>query len=230
MSRVLITGNETPLFSALCGEASKRVEAYAVAPILAAPGFDPLVPSHKTAEKPQDQNSQDKQILLEWNSSSPISARTIVLSAVNKMEHIDGAFLVCVPPIYRKTAEELAPAEIDRLIDSNIKSWYFLVRELATLFSSRKQGMLSLVVSEINAGQKDDVPDIFGHAAVSVFRSFAQRVVISSLTSSYNAMGFSYSEPGEESAFAAYVFKAMEEGKKNSGKWHKYGKLGLFGL
>jgi hypothetical protein len=39
-------------------------------------------------------------------------------------------------------------------------------------------------------------------------------------------IGFS-SEGGEENAFAAYVFKNIEEGKRNSGKWNKYGKLGF---
>jgi len=216
---ILIVGNESPLFSALCAEAAKRVETHAAA----------LIPSSKTAEAQPDQNAADGRILLEWNSSSPISARTLVLSALNKMERIDDAVLVCVPPAYRKTAEDLSPAEIDRLIDSNIKGWFFLVRELSILFREKEQGMLSLVVPEINAGSKDDVPDLIGPAAVSVFRSFAQRVLLSSMNAPYSAMGFSSSDPGEESAFAAYIFKTMEEGRRNSGKWYKYGKLGIFG-
>jgi len=214
---ILIVGNESPLFSALCAEASKRVESYAAA----------LIPSAKTAETPPDQNANG-QILLEWNSSSPISARTLVLSALNKMERIDDAILVCVPPAYRQTAEDLSPAEIDRLIDSNIKGWFFLVRELSILFRNKEQGTLSLVVPEFNAGSKEDVPDLIGPAASSVFRSFAQRLLLSSMNAPYSAMGFS-SEPGEESAFAAYIFKTMEEGKRNSGKWYKHGKLGIFG-
>lgn len=216
---ILIAGNESPLFSALCVEASKRVEAHAAA----------FVPGDQTAETPQDQNAANGQILLDWNSSSPISARTLVLSALNKMERVDEAVLVCVPPAYRKTAEELSPAEIDKLIDSNIKGWFFLVRELSTLFRSQERGMLSLIVPELNTAAKDDVPDLIGPAAVSVFRSLAQRVLISSMNAPYGAMGFSSSEPGEESAFAAYVFKTVEEGRRNSGKWYKYGKLGLFG-
>jgi NAD(P)-dependent dehydrogenase (short-subunit alcohol dehydrogenase family) len=183
----------------------------------------------KLIETQPEQDLANKQILLEWNSSSFISVRTLILSTINRIGRIDEAVLVCVPPFFRKTAEELSPVEIDRFIDNNIKSWFFLVRELATLFNHNKQGMLSLVVSEVNAGSKDDGPDLFGPAAISAFRSFAQRVLISSLTTSYNAMGFSYSEPGEENAFAAYVFKTMEAAKRNSGKWYKYGKLGLFG-
>ncbi len=89
--------------------------------------------------------------------------------------------------------------------------------------------MLTLVVSEVNSGSKEDVPDLIGPAAVSVFRSFAQRVLASSATAPYGVMGFSSSEPGEESAFATYIFKTLEEEKRNSGKWYKYGKLGFFG-
>jgi len=220
MSRgILIAGNESPLFSALCLEASKHVDTYAAS----------CIQSDNTAEKPQEPALADKQILLEWNPSSPIAARTLVLSAINKMERIDDVILVCAPPAYRKTAEDLSPAEIDKLIDRNIKGWFFLVRELSTLFRAQNRGTLSFIVSDFQTGAKEDIPDIIGPAAAAVFRSFAQRVLTSSTTAPYNVMGFSSSEPGDETSFAAFVFKTIEEGKRNSGKWHKYGKLGLFG-
>jgi hypothetical protein len=120
--------------------------------------------------------------------------------------------------------------EIDQFIDYNIKGWIFLVRELAAAFENRGQGSLSLVLPpELGAGSKGDEPDLVGPIAVSAFRSFAQGILLSSFNASYNAMGFSMSEPGEENAFAAYVFKTMEDEKRNSGKWHKFGKFGLFG-
>jgi NAD(P)-dependent dehydrogenase (short-subunit alcohol dehydrogenase family) len=216
---ILIAGNESPLFSAFCLETSKRTESYAAA----------CIQYEKTAETPQESGLAGKQLLLEWNSSSPIAVRTLVLSAVNRMERIDNAVLICAPPSYRKTAEELSPAEIDTLIDSNIKGWFFLVRELTTVFRSQNGGTLSFIVSDLPTGAKEDIPDIIGPAAAAVFRAFAQRVLTSSAAAPYNVMGFSSSEPGEENAFAAFVFKIMEDEKRNSGKWHKYGKLGLFG-
>ena len=216
---ILIAGNESPLFSALCVEAAKRVQNYAVA----------VIPREEIPEAPKT-NTGDRRIMLDWNPPSPVSAKTLVLAGKNKMEHIDDAILVCVPPACRKKAEELSAVEIDRFIDNNIKGWFFLVRELAAEFENRKQGTLSLVLeAEAETGSKTDEPDIIGPIAVSAFRSFAQGILLSSFNTQYSVMGFSSAERGEENAFAAYVFKTMDEGKKDSGKWHKYGKFGLFG-
>ena len=218
MSRgILIAGNESSLLTALCVEAAKRVENYAVA----------FIPREK---EETDTVSGDRRILIDWNPSSPISAKTLVLACQNKIHAIDDAILVCVPPAYRKKAEELSVVEIDQLIDHNIKGWFFLVRELVAEFEKRGRGNLSLVLaSELGPGSKEDKADLVGPITVSAFRSFAQGILLSSFNASYNAMGFSPSEPGEENAFAAYVFKTMEDEKKNSGKWHKYGKFGFFG-
>jgi NAD(P)-dependent dehydrogenase (short-subunit alcohol dehydrogenase family) len=216
---LLIAGNESPLFSALCLEASKRADAFAAS----------CIHYEKNAQMPSEPDLADKLIPLEWNSASPIAARTLVLSAINKMERVDEAILVCAPPSYRKTAEEFSPAEIDVLLDTNIKGWFFLVRELAIIFKAQNHGTLSFIVSDLQTGAKEDTPDILGPAAAAMFRAFAQRILTSAATAPYSAMGFSSPEPGDETAFASFVFKTMEEGKRNSGKWHKYGKLGIFG-
>jgi NAD(P)-dependent dehydrogenase (short-subunit alcohol dehydrogenase family) len=213
---IFVAGNESALLSAVSVEAAKRVECFAAA-LIKQEG-----PGAVRADNPQDTRS-----MLDWNSGSPISARALILQAVNKLEHIDDAVLVCVPPAYRRSVENLSFAEIDRLIDHNLKSWYFLVRELSAVFRARHTGTLALALPE--TGSKDDVPDLIGPVISSAFRSFAQSILASSAAVPYNVMGFSSSDPGEENAFAAYIFKTMDEGKKNSGKWHKYGKLGLFG-
>ena len=220
---ILIAGNESSLLSALCVEAAKRVENYAVALI---PGND-VQESTGVQNQPGHRPSQNRQITLDWNPSSPVSAKTLVLSAINKMEHIDDAILVCVPPAYRKNPEMFSTEEIDRFIDSNIKGWFFLARELTAEFNARKRGNLSLVLPEFNAGA-EDAPDFARPVAAAAFRSFAQGILLSSLNMPYSAMGFSLPEPGEEKAFAAYVFKTMEEGKRQTGRWHKFGKFGLF--
>jgi NAD(P)-dependent dehydrogenase (short-subunit alcohol dehydrogenase family) len=214
---IFVAGNESALFSAVGVEAVKRVERFAAAFISRGTG---------TAEPVDPQDT--RRIVLDWNSGSPISARTLVLQAANRLEHIDNAVLVCVPPAYRCSVEGLFPADIDRLMDDNLKSWYFLVRELLAAFRVRKAGTLAMALLE--TGQKNDAgPDLVGPAVGSAFRSFAHNVLLSVAGAPYTVMGFSCSDPGEEGAFAAYIFKILDEGKKNSGKWHKYGKLGLFG-
>ncbi|MDR0447259.1 MAG: hypothetical protein LBH07_01175 [Treponema sp.] len=217
---ILIAGNESSLLTALCAEAAKRVEKYAVT----------FIPREHKPELPRKTLS-DRQIVLDWNPSSPVSAKTLILSCINQMEHLDDAVLVCSPPAYRKKSEDFSIEEIDYFIDRNIKGWFFLVRELTTTFTARKQGTLSLVLSaEPGFGPKDDEPDFTGPVAASAFRSFARGVLLSSLNYPFNVLGFSTPRPGEENAYAAYIFKTMEENKRNSGKWHKFSKLlGFFG-
>ncbi|MDR0599761.1 MAG: hypothetical protein LBG84_06750 [Treponema sp.] len=212
---ILIAGNGSPLFYALGAEAARRVSGYAAA----------FIPQSRDAPL---RSEPARQITLEWNSPSPISARTLVLSAVNRLEHIDEAILVCVPPVCRKRAEDLALPEIDTYADDQIKRWIFLVRELALIFRARESGTLALVLSGTGAGTRDETADLLGLPAAAAFRALAQGVLASSQNAPYNVMGFSCSDPGEENPFAAHIFKTMEEGRRNSGKWHKYGKFSLF--
>ncbi|MDR1930819.1 MAG: hypothetical protein LBQ44_09365 [Treponema sp.] len=213
---ILIAGNESSLFSALGREAARRVKSYAAAP----------VPPWKEGEGRRGKITPP---VLEWNPPSPISARTLVLAAVNKLEHIDDAILVCAPPAYRRSAGDLSPAEVDRLVDFNIKGWFFLVKEIISLFKARERGSLALVLSETGAGSAEEVPDLIGPAASAAFKALARGILLSSLNVPYTVTGFSSSEPGGEEAFAAFIFKTLEGEKKISGKWHKFGKLGLFG-
>ena len=223
MSRgIVLVGNESSLFSALCDEAGKRVERYALACIPS--GLDRKSIHHSM----EDRSVSDRQYKLDWNPASPVSAKTLVLSALNKLGAIDEAVLVCVPPAYRKNAEAFSAEEIDRFFDCNIKGWFFLVRELAGLFTERKQGTLALVLPELNTGSGGDTPDLCGPIAAAAFRSFAQGIMLTSLDTPYTALGFSVPQPGGDQAFAAYVFKTIEEGKRQTGRWHKFGKFGLF--
>jgi NAD(P)-dependent dehydrogenase (short-subunit alcohol dehydrogenase family) len=238
---ILIAGNESSLLSALGAEAAKRVKSCAAAVIPHGSGGEP---GERQAENHKQAGSGGNPVVyLDWNPASPVSARTLVLAARNLLEHIDDAVLVCVPPAYRRPPEELAPAEIDRLIDRNIKGWFFLVRELAAVFKKRAPerkdagtgafggttGTLTLVLKDINAGARDDLPDLAGPPVAAAFRSFAQGLLISTANAPYTVTAFSSQEAGEEAAFAAYIFRTIEDEKRSAGKWHKYGKPGFFG-
>ena len=224
MSRgIVLVGNESSLLSALCAEAGKQVEKYALAYI--PPGHDRKTIQYSSIE---DRSLADRQYIFDWNPASPVSAKTLVLSALNKLGNIDEAVLVCVPPAYRKNADAFTADEIDHFFDCNIKGWFFLVRELAVFFTERKRGTLALVLPEINTGSGVDAPDLCGPVAAASFRSFAQGIMLSSVNTPYETLGFSVPQPGGDQAFAAYVFKTMEEEKRNSGRWYKFGKFGLF--
>jgi hypothetical protein len=227
---IFIAGNASSLFSAAAAEAVKRVEQYAAAVI---PNPFPLPAGVQPAAE------QDKgKLPLQWNPGSPISARTLILAAENRLGQINDAILVCSPPAMYRPAEALVPGEIENLVNDQIKGWFFLVRELALYFRSRPsgnssedpRGSLTLVVPEILAGGGRDTPaDIFGPSAAASFHAMAQGLLASSANEPFQIFGFSSAESGAEADFAAWFFKIIDEGsRKNSGRWHKYTKLGFF--
>jgi hypothetical protein len=164
---------------------------------------------------------------LQWNPSSPISARTLVLAAENRLEHIHEAILVCAPPSIRRPSAELSLSEIEILVNDQIKGWFFLARELAAVFRARKAGTLALVYSEIGAGGgKDDPADILGPSALASFQAFTRSLLAAAYSEPYLSMGFSCSEAGAETGFASFIFKLLDEGnRRNNGKLHKFGKF-----
>ena len=111
---ILITGNESSLFSAVAAEAVKRVETYAFA----------LIPNRfylPDGAHPPPVELAEKGVSLSWTPSSPISARTLVVAAENRLGQINNAILVCSPPAVFKTAESLAPEEIEILVNDHIR-------------------------------------------------------------------------------------------------------------
>jgi NAD(P)-dependent dehydrogenase (short-subunit alcohol dehydrogenase family) len=233
---ILIAGNESLLCAAIAAEAAKRVEHFAQvllpnrlseqnrgSPRVAAGlGAGPL-PGLGSGT-----GFGAAAIPLAWNPGSPISARTLVLSAEHHLEHIDDAILVCAPPSLRRPAAELLPMDIEILVNDHIKGWFFLVRELAGIFRARRSGALALVIPEFGTG-RDDQADLLGIPAAAAFRAFTQGLLASAAIEPYLTLGFSSQEVGEDDAFAAYIFKLIDEAnRRNSGKWHKFGKLGFF--
>lgn len=218
---ILIAGNESALSAAVAAEAAKRVERFAAA-------FIPSGLSGPDRGSPPPEGPAC--IPLTWNPGSPISARSLILAAENHLEHIDEAILVCTPPAIRKPADALIPGEIELMVNDHIKGWFFLVKELSIAFKARKTGTLALVLSDIGGGGRDDAVDLMGPSVTASFRAFTQGLLAASFGEPYQVLGFSASETGEDRDFAAFIFKVMEDGgKRNAGKWHKYGKLSFFG-
>jgi len=218
---IFIVGNESSLFSAIAEEATRRVESYAAA----------LIPNRF----PQRDGGQYPKaelpggaIPLSWNPASPISARTVLLAAENRLGKINDCILVCSPPAVYRPPDGLAPEEIEILIDDHIKGWFFLIRELVIYFRRVNSGSLSFVISEIK-GEKNIHSDLLGPSAVSCFANYSGAVLASSDKEPFLAMGFFGPETSEKSQFASWLFKNIDEGsKRNSGRWNKFSKLPFF--
>jgi hypothetical protein len=226
---ILIAGNGSSLCTAIEAEIARRVNHFALA--LIPNRLSGSTTSAAGASPEQPPFGQDARIPLVWNPGSPVSARTLVIAAENRLEHINEAVLICAPPSVRRAAAELAPGDIEIMVNDHIKGWFYLVKELATVFRARRAGSLALVFPETGpGGGKDDAADLLGPAALASFRAFTQSLLASALNEPYQTMAFSSSEAGAEAAFAAFIVKQLDEGnKRNNGKWHKFSRLNLFG-
>jgi hypothetical protein len=217
---ILIAGNESALLSAIEAEAAKRTESYAIAPLS----------NRFSGAEPRPAVDSPARIHLEWNPGSPISAHTLVLAAENRLGHINEAILVCSPPQVRRDAANLSFADVEMLVNDHIKGWFFLVKELAAVFKARGEGTLSLVYPDINeTAGANEAPDLLGHSALAVFRSLTRDLLAAAFSEPFLTLGFTGSETGDDTGFAAFIFKQLEEkNRRGNGKLHKYGKLGFF--
>jgi hypothetical protein len=217
---IFIAGNDSSLSAALASAAARRVERFVSA----------LIPN-RASDGSGGKPVTEAQIPLDWNPGSPISARTLVLAAENRLEHIDEALLICSPPPIQRQAGELNPLEIEILVNDHIKGWFFLVKELTALFRAQEGGTLALVLADISPESgKDKTADLLTPSALASFRAFMRNLLSAAPREPYQTMAFTVSETGEEAAFASFIFKILEEGnKRNNGKWHKFGRLNFFG-
>lgn len=213
---ILLAGNEAPVSAAIAAEAAKRVEQFAGA----------FIP-HRFTDPAEEKAlpAGDSLIPLSWNPGSPVSARTLMLAAENRLEQIHEAILICAPPSIRKSPDALTSSEIEVMINDHIKGWFYLVKEVTALFTVRQAGTLALVLSEVDAGTAKESPDLLGPAAAASFRAFAQTIIAGAQNAPFQVMGFSAPPTADPNAFAGFVFKTLEEGaKRNNAKWHKFGR------
>jgi len=217
---IFIVGNESALSRAIETETVKRVEQYAAA----------LIPNRLSGTPRNIPHENEKRLLLDWNPSSPISARTLVLAAENRLEHIDDAILICSPPSLRSNAADLPLSDVEVMINDHIKGWFFLVKELAVVFTNRKRGTLALVFSDIATGAgKEDAADVLGPSSLAAFRALTHGLLAAAHSEQYITMGFSTCETGSEEAFAAFMYKYIDEADgRSNGKLHKFGKFKFF--
>ena len=219
---ILIAGNESALSRAVEAEAEKRVEHYAAA----------LIPNRFSGVSKDSASLNERCLSLDWNPSSPISARTLVIAAENRIHNIDEAILVCSPPSIRSSASDLPLTDVEIMVNDYIKGWFFLVRELAAFFSNRQCGTLALVYPVIESASGEDAANILGPSSLASFKALVHGLLAAAHNEPYVTMGFSCTEVNAEEEFAAFVFKRLDEaagkGKRSNGRLFKYGKFNFF--
>jgi hypothetical protein len=149
-----------------------------------------------------------------------------------KLGGIDSALFVAAPP-----ADTMAPSsfnlkQIDSLFDDQIKSWYYLLRELEILFSKRSdeedRGSIVLVLEQSRS------------LSSASFRDLGDSLLSGAGQINFDVYAFINEAEGPKDSvgFADYVFKTLDAAtsSKKSGssggqkRWYRFGKRKLFGL
>jgi len=211
---IFIAGNESAISRAVENETVNRVEKYTAA----------FIPNRLSGTSKNIPTANKKRLSLEWNPSSPISARTMILAAENRLEKIDEAILICSPPSLQVSIADISLSDVEIMINDNIKGWFFLVKELSAVFRNRKRGTLALVYPEINVNARtNDVAGILDASCIASFSALTKSLLAGADNEPYVTTGFSCLGAGNESAFASFIFKTIDEtDKRTSGKLHKW--------
>jgi hypothetical protein len=68
-----------------------------------------------------------------------------------------------------------------------------------------------------------------GPSALASFRALTQGLLSAAHNEPYITAGFSTSDAGNEAAFAAYIFKSLDElTARSKGKLYKFGRFNIF--
>lgn len=161
---------------------------------------------------------------LPWNRRSPISAKTFVLSGANSFERIDEALLVYAPGEGSRVIHETPLAEIEETIDENLKGFFFLLKELFSLFEKQKSGTVSLVFYDRGV---EMLPPLEA-ASAGAFRAIVPALQYNYQNEGFMIRGF-HSAVDQPKEFAQYILGFAERTEKTAGRWIKYsGKAGFF--
>ena len=165
--------------------------------------------------------SEDEDLLLiEWNRTSPISAKNVLLAALNRFDRIDETLLLFTPELEQKLLQETSAETVDRAVDTWIKGSLFLMKAVLELYTQKQGGCLALV-NHLPQEEGTVLPPLegalrggFTAAAGAVFASNSQRNVFIN--------GFeSHSQKIED--LADFIFDTIKtRGTRVSGKWFRF--------
>jgi len=159
-------------------------------------------------------------LVVEWNRSSPISAKNVVLTTLNRFDRIDETLLLLTPKLEQKLLQETATETIDRAVDAWIKGSLFLMKTVLLLYGRKQEGSLALINHVLQAATA--VPPPLEGALRGSFRATAEAIFAGIGEQNVLANGFeSHSTKIEE--LADFIFDTMNrKAVRATGKWHRF--------
>ena len=209
MNRVaLITDADTPLGDQLMRRYLS--EGYGVAASSS---------NHTRIETPLVSEEEDL-LLVDWNRKSPISAKNVLLTALNRFDRIDQTLLLSTPEPEQKLLQETATETIDRAVDTWIKGSLFLMKAVLELYGQKQRGCLALI-NHLAQAEAAVLPPLES-ALRGGFTAAAEAILAGTGQQNVFVNGFeSRSQNIEE--LADFIFDTMNDrGIRTSGRWYRF--------
>jgi len=155
-----------------------------------------------------------------WNRRSPVSARTVVLSALNAFASLDEVLILEPPSGSPAALADTASADIEAALDS-VKGPAFLGRELWAHFLRQGRGVMAWVSlgpwqGPLQAGVREG------------FRGMASAVLAEKVEPGLIANAFR-TESVDTAEYAAFIDRTLEEKARSlSGRWFSCPQRGGF--
>jgi NAD(P)-dependent dehydrogenase (short-subunit alcohol dehydrogenase family) len=160
-----------------------------------------------------------------WNRRSPLSARSVLLRAVNVLGTLDEAIIVYSSEDKFRPFHELTAAEMEAKIDADVKGYLFIMKEVLAHFMRQRRGTLSLVFQR----PSESLGSPLEASSAAAFRSIGDELFAAYQNEPIFLRGFE-SASDQPREFSQFVMTAAQEKPERSrGKWLRYtGKSGLF--
>jgi NADP-dependent 3-hydroxy acid dehydrogenase YdfG len=173
----------------------------------------------KRIETPLVSDDEDL-LLIDWNRRSPISAKNMLLTTLNRFDRIDETLLLSAPVLEQKLLQETETEMIDRTVDAWIKGSLFLIKAVLELYGQKQSGSLALI-NHLAQEQSAVLPPLES-ALRGGFSAAAEAILAGTGQQNVFVNGFeSRSEKIEE--FADFIFDTMKnKGERTSGRWHRF--------
>jgi hypothetical protein len=99
-----------------------------------------------TAAPPIPAGLEDRLQYVDWNRRSAISARLVLMQAMNKQVQIDHAILVHTPIMDRTIMHDASAAYFEERLDFDLKGYLFIIKELLSYFLKQGKGGMTFLL------------------------------------------------------------------------------------
>ncbi|MGD0726267.1 MAG: hypothetical protein ABSB63_11965 [Spirochaetia bacterium] len=146
-----------------------------------------------------------------WNRRSPLSARTVLLNALNTFDAVDEVLILEPPCATHPTLHDVSSVEIERAFD-DAKGPVFLAREALAYFLGRHSGVLCMVSAGSGSSPLEcGMRECFRGLCSSLLTANGEQGVV------INGFQSGGVQPEE---YAAFIDKTLEEkARKITGRW-----------